>query len=65
MGMGDNMDKLKKMAGEHSEQVDQGLDKAGEFVDEKTGHEHSEQIDKGREAVERQLGQQDQPDQQQ
>jgi hypothetical protein len=61
MGLGDNLDKAKDMAGEHSDQVDQGLDKAGQFVDDKTGHEHTDQIDKGRDAVEQQLNQQ--PDQ--
>jgi hypothetical protein len=61
MGLGDNLDKMKDVAGEHGEQVDQGLDKAGEFADEKTGHEHTDQIDKGRDAVEGQLNQQ--PDQ--
>ncbi|HKN98605.1 MAG TPA: antitoxin [Pseudonocardiaceae bacterium] len=60
MGIGDNMDKLRKMAGEHSEQVDKGVDKAAEFADEKTGQEHSEQIDKAREEVEQRLGQRDQ-----
>lgn len=59
MGLGDSFDKLKDMAGEHSDQVDQGLDKAGEFADEKTGHEHTEQIEKGREELEQRLGRQD------
>jgi hypothetical protein len=59
MGLGDSMDKLKDMAGQHGDQVKQGLDKAGDFVDEKTGHQHSDQIDKGREALENQLGQSD------
>jgi hypothetical protein len=63
MGFGEDMDKLKKTAGEHSEQVDKGLDKAGDFADEKTGHQHTGQIDKGRDELEKQLGTGDQPDQ--
>ncbi|HEX5118463.1 MAG TPA: antitoxin [Pseudonocardiaceae bacterium] len=60
MGIGENMDKLKDLAGKHRDQVSQGLDKAGEFIDEKTGHQHSDQIDKGREEVEKRLGADDQ-----
>lgn len=60
MGLGENFDKIEDMASEHSDQVDKGLDKAGEFADEKTGHQHTEQIDKGREELEKRLGQQDQ-----
>lgn len=63
MGLGENMDKVEELAGEHSDQVKQGLDKAGEFADEKTGHQHTEQIDKGRDELEKRLGQQ--PEQQQ
>jgi hypothetical protein len=32
---------------EHGEQAGQGVDKAGEFLDEKTGGEHSAQIQQG------------------
>lgn len=57
MGAFDNLgDKAKDFAGEHEEQVDQGLDKAGEFADEKTGGEHSDQIDQGKEKVSGFLG---------
>lgn len=63
MGFGDDMDKLKKTAGEHSDQVDKGLDKAGDFADEKTGHQHTDQIHKGRDEVEKQLGTSGQSDQ--
>ena len=43
------MDKAKDMAGEHDEKVDQGVEKAGNFVDDKTGGKHSEQVDKAQE----------------
>jgi hypothetical protein len=48
MGTFDDMkDKAQDVAGEHSEQVDQGMEKAGEFVDEKTGGKHTDKIDRG------------------
>ncbi|OLT15334.1 hypothetical protein BJF80_10775 [Serinicoccus sp. CUA-874] len=40
------MDKAKDMAGQHDEKVDQGVEQAGDFVDDKTGGKHSEQVDK-------------------
>lgn len=45
------LDKLKDLAGSHEKQVDQGLDKAADIADEKTGGKHSEQIDRGRDKV--------------
>ncbi|HEX3791072.1 MAG TPA: antitoxin [Pseudonocardiaceae bacterium] len=51
MGFGDKMDDLKDKAkeamGQHGDQVNQGMDKAGQFVDDKTGGKHSDQIQKG------------------
>jgi 4-alpha-glucanotransferase len=41
------MDKAKDFANDHDEQVDKGLDKAGDQVDDRTGNKHSSQIDKG------------------
>jgi len=41
------MDKAKDVAGQHDEQVDKGLDKVGDQVDDRTGNKHSDQIDKG------------------
>ncbi|MGA5301944.1 antitoxin [Nucisporomicrobium flavum] len=41
------MDKAKDFADKHDEQVDQGLDKAGDQVDQRTGNKYSDQIDKG------------------
>ncbi|WP_405056672.1 antitoxin [Kribbella sp. NBC_01505] len=42
-------DKAKDALGEHSDKVDEGIDKAGDFADEKTGGEHADKIDKGQE----------------
>lgn len=50
MGAFDEMrDKAEEFAGEHSDQVNEGVEKAGEFADEKTGGRFSDQIDQGTE----------------
>ncbi|KUG53755.1 hypothetical protein AVL62_03045 [Serinicoccus chungangensis] len=40
------MDKAKDLAGQHDEKVDQGVEKGGDLVDDKTGGQYSEQVDK-------------------
>jgi hypothetical protein len=48
MGALDNLkDKAKDLAGQHSDQVKEGLKKAGKIADEKTGGKHSDKIDRG------------------
>jgi hypothetical protein len=42
-------DKAKDLASEHDDKVDQGIDKAAEIIDEKTGGQHTEQIQQGAE----------------
>jgi hypothetical protein len=39
-------DKAKDLLNEHHDKVDQGIDKAADLIDEKTGLKHSEQIDR-------------------
>jgi len=64
-------DEAKKEAGEHSQQVDQGIDKAGDVANKETGNRFDSEIQKGEQAGENYLGgqqqdgQQQQPDQQQ
>jgi len=41
-------DKVKDLAGDHEDKVDQGLDKAGDLADDKTGGKYSGQIDQGK-----------------
>ena len=44
----DNMkDKAQGLVDEHGDKAGYGVDRAGDFVDEKTGGQHSEQIDQG------------------
>ncbi|WP_433203950.1 antitoxin [Dactylosporangium sp. CS-047395] len=40
-------DKVKDLADQHDEKVDQALDKIGDVVDDKTGNKYSDHIDKG------------------
>ncbi|WP_152363455.1 antitoxin [Microlunatus speluncae] len=49
-------DKAKDMLGDNQESVDQGIDQAADFVDEKTGGQHSEQIDQGADFAKEQAG---------
>jgi hypothetical protein len=44
-------DKAKDALGHNIEQVDAGIDKAADFVDDKTGTKYTEQIDQGAEFV--------------
>ena len=61
MGIGDKFDELKDKAKEalaqHGDKADQGIDKAGQFVDDRTGGQHSEHIrtgtDKAKEGLDR------------
>jgi hypothetical protein len=49
-------DQAKDFADKHDKQVDQGLDKAGDQVDQRTGNKHSDQIDKGVDAAQQRTG---------
>jgi hypothetical protein len=42
-------DKAKDAVSEHSEQIDTGIDKAGDLVDETTEGKYVEQVDQGQE----------------
>ena len=53
------LDKAKDLANDHDEQVDQGLDKAGDQIDERTGNKYSSQIDKGVDQAQTRTGQRD------
>ena len=49
-------DKAKDFADDHDEQVDQGLEKAGEQVDQRTGDKYTSQVDKGVNAAQEHTG---------
>lgn len=40
-------DKAKDLANQHNAQVDQGIDKAAEIIDQKTGGQHTDKIQEG------------------
>ncbi|UQX02086.1 antitoxin [Streptomyces sp. RerS4] len=50
------MDKLKQMLKGHEDKAGQGIDKAGDFVDEKTQSKYSSHVDTAQEQLKRQLG---------
>jgi MT0933-like antitoxin protein len=59
-------DKAKDALSEHSEQADAGIEKAGDFVDDKTGNKYAEHVDKGQELAAdrvREYAAEDEPDQ--
>ncbi|WP_319460544.1 antitoxin [Micromonospora sp. RTP1Z1] len=57
--MSDFMDKAKDFADQHDKQVDQGLEKAGDTADQRTGGRYDEQIDKGVDMAQQRTGQGD------
>ncbi len=46
-------DKAKDLLNEHSDKVDQGIDKAAQLIDQKTGGQHTGQIDQATEQAKR------------
>jgi hypothetical protein len=58
-------DKAKDAVSEHSEQIDAGIDKAGDLVDDKTQGKYVEQLDQGQEMAKDKLRDSaaDEPDQ--
>ncbi|WP_073947859.1 antitoxin [Streptomyces kebangsaanensis] len=61
MGM---LDKLKGLMKGHEEQADRGVDKAGDYVDERTQGKYRSQVDTAQDRIREQLGEQG-PDQDQ
>jgi VIT1/CCC1 family predicted Fe2+/Mn2+ transporter len=51
-GLGDLAGKAEELAKEHPDQVKQGMEKAGQVADEKTGGQYTDQIDKAEQAAE-------------
>lgn len=53
------LDKARDFVDKHDEQIDKGLDKLGDVVDERTGRKHSGQIDKAVDAAQKYTGEGD------
>jgi hypothetical protein len=49
-------DKAKDFADDHDKQVDQGIEKAGDQADQRTGDKYSSQIDKGVDQAQKRTG---------
>ncbi len=52
----DALNEHKDDIGQHSDKLDGGVDKGGDFVDDKTGGKYAEQVDKGQDFAKDQLG---------
>ncbi|MER7914492.1 MULTISPECIES: antitoxin [unclassified Streptomyces] len=55
------MDKLKGMLKGHEDQAGKGVDKAGDFADEKTQGKYSGQVDTAQDKLKQQLGRDQEP----
>lgn len=51
-----NSDQVKNLVNDHEEKIDQGVEKAGDFIDEKSGGKFEGQIDQAQSAVEDRTG---------
>jgi len=58
--MSEFMDDAKKLASEHQDVADEGLDKAAQFADEKSGGKYGSQVEGAEQKAEDFLGVQDQ-----
>jgi hypothetical protein len=49
-------DRARDFADQHDDKIDQGLERAGDEADKRTGQEHSEHIDRGVDAAQQRTG---------
>jgi hypothetical protein len=54
--MGEFLDKAKDFAADHDEQVDKGVEKAGDLMDERTGDKYADKVDTAQEKAKDYLG---------
>jgi hypothetical protein len=57
--MGGFMDKAEEFADQHDQQVDQGIEKAGDAAEERTGGKYDEQIERGVDMAQERTGEGD------
>ncbi|MGC4893741.1 antitoxin [Micromonospora sp. DT31] len=57
--MSDFMDKAQDFADKHDKKVDQGIEKAGDAADKRSGGKYDQQIDKGVDAAQQRTGEGD------
>lgn len=57
MGLFDSAkDKVSGLAGDNQDKIDEGVEKAGDVVDDKTGGKFSDQVDSAQDAAKDQFG---------
>ena len=52
----DIKNKAKDLAREHGDSIDEGIEKTGNFIDEKTGNKHTAKIEKAQEQARKVAG---------
>ena len=57
--MGGFMDKAEEFADQHDQQVDQGIEKAGDLAEEMTGGKYDDQIERGVDTAQERTGEGD------
>ncbi|MFD8913336.1 antitoxin [Streptomyces sp. NPDC059575] len=50
------MDKIKGMLKGHEDMADKGIDKGGDYIDQRTGDKHRSQVDTGQDKLRDQFG---------
>ncbi|MDY7089033.1 MAG: antitoxin [Actinomycetota bacterium] len=50
------MDKAKDFADKHDDQVDKGIEKAGDQVDQRTGGKYTSQVDRAQDEAQKRTG---------
>ncbi|GAA0802715.1 antitoxin [Spirilliplanes yamanashiensis] len=53
------LDKAKDMAEKHDDKVDQGIEKAGDQIDQRTGGKYADKVDQGQNQAQQRTGQGD------
>ncbi|MFF8608791.1 antitoxin [Streptomyces sp. NPDC015346] len=57
------MNKLKEMMGQHPDKTQQGIDRAGDMVDKRTGNKYADKVDQAQQQMKDRLGRKDSPEQ--
>ncbi|MFE5401908.1 antitoxin [Streptomyces sp. NPDC056580] len=58
------MDKIKGMLKGHEDMADKGVDKGGDYIDQRTGNKYQSQVDTGQDRLRNEFGKpQDRPPQ--
>lgn len=51
LNLGELKDKAADLAAKHEDKIETGIDKAADFIDDRTGHKHSDKLDSGAEKL--------------